>query len=329
MTLTRFFTLTIALLATAGNALADQLHVSDVSIAPGEAKEVAIALQNPDHSYIMLEFWMSLPDGVVIADDEYGDPACTLNESRFVRSHQMVVNRGEGNNYHFLIYSSRNDVLKGSSGPLFTMTLQALADCTAGTGQGRIYSQLMADGDKTEYHPADVTFGVTISGTPVSVITQTLTLAKGWNWVSSPLQEPLPLEQLKEKCSRIVGQEQELIRDPQLGMTGGLTALEAGKAYKVLADENETLTFSGRLHDATTARIELKKGWNWMAYPCGETKSIAAAVANAEAGDTIVSQDGTTATYDGNSWTGTLTMLTPGQGYLYKSASAKQLVFSF
>ena len=62
-----------------------------------------------------------------------------------------------------------------------------------------------------------------------------------------------------------------------------------------------------------------------MAYPCGEAKSIAAAITNAEAGDTIVSQDGTTATYNGSSWTGTLTMLTPGHGYLYKSVSAKQI----
>ena len=158
---------------------------------------------------------------------------------------------------------------------------------------------------------------------------QTLTLVKGWNWVSSYLQEPLPLEQLKEKCSRIVSQTEELIRDPQYGMTGGLTTLEAGKAYKVLADEAVTLTFSGQLHDGTTDCIELKKGWNWMAYPCGEAKSLAAAITNAEAGDTIVSQDGTTATYNGSSWTGTLTLLKPGQGYLYKSFSAKQLFFNF
>ena len=329
MTLTRLFTLTFALLATASNAFADQLHVSDVNITPGETKEVAVELQNPVHSYIMLEFWMSLPDGVAIADDEYGDPACTPNDSRFARSHQLVVSREADNNYHFLIYSSRNETLKGSSGQLFTMTIQAAANCASGTGQGRIYSQLMADADKTEHHPADVTFGVTISDTSVNSTTQTLTLVKGWNWVSSPLQEPLPLEQLKENCSRIVGQEQELIRDPQFGMTGGFTTLEAGKAYKVLADEAVTLTFSGQLHDDTTARVELKKGWNWMAYPCGEAKSIAAAITNAEAGDRIVSQDGTTATYSGGSWTGTLTMLTPGQGYLYKSVGAKQLVFNF
>ena len=55
---------------TMGNTFADNLSVTDFSIAPGEAKAISIELTNPDREYIMVEFWMSLPEGISIPQDE-------------------------------------------------------------------------------------------------------------------------------------------------------------------------------------------------------------------------------------------------------------------
>lgn len=154
--------------------------------------------------------------------------------------------------------------------------------------------------------------------------TQTLQLAEGWNWVSGYLQEPLPLSQLSEHSSRIVSQEQELIRDPQYGMVGTLTALEAGKSYKVLAMTDFAPTFSGHPFDAAGTPIALQKGWNWIGYPHTTAAALSAALADAEEGDRIASQTGF-AEYADGSWEGSLSTLTPGTGYLYMSANAKQL----
>ena len=75
-----------ALLAFAGNALrvsaADGLHVTDFTIAPGQTLNIPVELLNPDDSYIMLEFWMQLPEGVNIDEDEDGELLVTANTGR-------------------------------------------------------------------------------------------------------------------------------------------------------------------------------------------------------------------------------------------------------
>ena len=312
-----------------GSVTAESVSVADISVETGSETVLDISYQLPDEgTYVGFMFQVVLPEGLSLAEDP-DDPGYPWYDDEVTAISKMNITTTTTGGFA-ATPKKASSTINGTSGVLMRLKVTADASIVPGTYTGRLTEvsfNLRDDSyNVTKSKLSDVTFDITVTGSGTT--TQTLTLVKGWNWVSSYLQDPLPLEQLKEKCSRIVGQEQELIRDPQLGMTGGLTALEAGKAYKVLADEAVTLTFSGQPHDATTARIELKKGWNWMAYPCGETKSIAA-VANAEAGDAIVSQDGATAIYNGSSWTGILTMLIPGQGYLYKSASAKQLVFSF
>ena len=194
MKMLRFF-LTCTLLALAGNVHADELVIPAVSIEPGSSCEVAVELVNPERAYIMTEFFLSLPEGVSIAKDGDDELLCEPNSDRFDRTHQLVAEQGSDGSYHFLIYSSRNKALKGSSGTLFTMTLQATADLAQGEYEGRIFGQIFSDENKTEYNPADVTFNLNVGSSGDF----TLTLVKGWNWVSSYLQEPLPLDQLKEK----------------------------------------------------------------------------------------------------------------------------------
>lgn len=154
-----------ALLALAGNAFgADGLHVTDFTIAPGKTMTIPVELLNPDDSYIMLEFWMQLPEGVSIDTDEYGDPIVIANTERLTR-HVMEVDAKGNNAYKVLIYSNRNTPIQGNSGAIFTIQVTAAANATLGSYQGRFYSQVFSNADKQEYDPADGTFGVTISKT--------------------------------------------------------------------------------------------------------------------------------------------------------------------
>lgn len=157
---------------------------------------------------------------------------------------------------------------------------------------------------------------------------QTLSLAKGWNWISTYLQEPQPVSGLADGSSRIVSQEKELIRDPQFGMVGSLTAMEPGKAYKVEADNTYNCMFGGSLYDSLSP-ITLKKGWNWIGYPMAHTMAPgeALAIAESEEGELLIGQDGM-AVYSDGQWTGTLTEMVPGQGFMYRSASDKNLFYN-
>ena len=156
---------------------------------------------------------------------------------------------------------------------------------------------------------------------------QTMTMARGWNWISSYLSDPLKVDNLSTYVNRIVGQTEELVNDPEYGLVGNISELEVGKTYKIEAARVFTNTFRGHLFDVTASPISVHQGWTWMAYPYQVQATVDGIIANAEEGDYIVSQTGFCEYADG-SWEGTLDTFTPGDGYLYKSISQKTLAFN-
>ena len=169
------------LLAVAGNALADELRVQPVNFSPGEQTEVAVELENKECEYIMTEFFLQLPEGISIAKDEDGELLYEPNSMRFDRTHTLLVELGDDGAYHFLIYSSRNKALKGNSGALFTMTLQADASIVPGQYRGRFYGQVFSDVNKQEYNPDDVSFTITVNSAaqPVTITAKSYTREYG------------------------------------------------------------------------------------------------------------------------------------------------------
>ena len=154
---------------------------------------------------------------------------------------------------------------------------------------------------------------------------QRVTLDKGWNWISAYLSEPWAVTDWSRYTNRIMGQTDEAVNDPEMGMTGSLSELMSGQAYKVEANSRFTNTLRGHLYNTAVSPINLRKGWNWVAFPYmnGATMDV---VTTAEEGDFIASQKGFAEYVDG-AWTGTLDMFIPGEGYLYKSTSEKSLAF--
>lgn len=160
------------------------------------------------------------------------------------------------------------------------------------------------------------------------MIDQTITAVEGWNWISTYLNEPVPVEGITIYANRIVSQFDELINDPQFGMVGGITSLMPGRAYKVEGDVVFSETFEGHLYNIDAMPITLNRGWNWIAYPYMYAGMISDVVTNASEGDFIVTQTGFTEFTDGH-WQGSIDMLSPGEGCLYKSATNKELKFDF
>ena len=156
------------------------------------------------------------------------------------------------------------------------------------------------------------------------IYTQTLTLASGWNWVSTYLNEQQSLGDMSRYANRLLSQENELFRDPELGLVGDIDAIMPGQAYKVQASQRFSRTMRGHLYNSN---LNLHKGWNWMAYTYSSARNLSV-IQNPTEGDYIVSQEGYTE-YSDNTWEGTLKELKPGEGYLYKSATDKALTFSF
>jgi hypothetical protein len=96
--------------------------------------------------------------------------------------------------------------------------------------------------------------------------------------------------------------------------------------YKVQMDGPLTVQLSGRLFNAGFRSIPLYEGWNWLGYPSANTMTPGEALSklSADEGDMLIGQDGL-ATYSEGQWTGTLLTMNPGQGYMYRSQSDKNL----
>ena len=114
-------------------------------------------------------------------------------------------------------------------------------------------------------------------------------------------------------------------------MVGNLTELIATEAYKVKVSEAdaEPCQLEGYLFDVKANFINLKQGWNWIGYPMANEESVEDALKSFEPleGDYIVGQEDFTS-YSGSTWVGTLDVLTPGKGYMYKSGETKYVHFS-
>ena len=155
-----------------------------------------------------------------------------------------------------------------------------------------------------------------------STVSQELSLSAGWNWISHCISSPVSLGWLAS-AERIMSQTEENYNDPQLGMVGSINSLMPGKAYKVKTPAALANTISGKLHDLASAPIEMEKGWNWVSYPYYKSMTLQNAIVGAEEGDYIVSHLDGFAEYVDGQWQGTMSSLTSGNGYLYKSSSKK------
>lgn len=147
------------------------------------------------------------------------------------------------------------------------------------------------------------------------------TLAAGWNWWTPT--KAMTLGQLEDA----IGGNAVLINTQGDGFaryengqwSGTLTEIAAGQMYKIEATSSVSLTMSGT--PATGVSLTILPGYNWFGYTGAQATDIVTALGSLgitpASGDTITDKNGNTATYNGSSWSGELTTLQPGHGYVY------------
>ena len=185
--------------------------------------------------------------------------------------------------------------------------------------------KIMAKGKKGDESEI-VTYTYTLRQTNLNV-----PLAKGWNWVSHNQDVALTSDKLEmENVDRVLTQIGELYRDPKIGFTGHIDDVNATDAFKVHTTDAGNLQLGGVMFNPYFSPVELKRGWNWLGYPLEKPMTVddAFSLMESEANDYIVNLEGGFAQFNGDNWTGTLETLTPGQGYLFKSASDKELAYN-
>ncbi|MCR5130013.1 MAG: CotH kinase family protein [Prevotella sp.] len=160
--------------------------------------------------------------------------------------------------------------------------------------------------------------------------TFTLNLDAGWNWISHPMADPLSVNFFKDFAEYIQGQTLEAYySEENSAMKGLLKNLSVGHMYKIQMNEAHTYTFTSRL-PVSAAPVALQPGWNWIGYPLGGSQTIDAAFAQSklDEGDVVIGQSGFSTYSETDGWVGTLSTISAGYGYLYKTTSTKALHFT-
>lgn len=159
----------------------------------------------------------------------------------------------------------------------------------------------------------------------------------GWKWTSfyaGGVSWNSPEYELGNVVEEIRSEDALLHNDPEYGYFGDIYSLETGTCYKIKVKEEEPglldlrIMYTGAYEDMQTHR-QIVPMWNWLGNPYQYDHDINSVFStedtyanNFNVGDRIVSKDNGFAEYNGEKWTGTLTTLHAGLGYMYFNAAS-------
>ena len=152
-------------------------------------------------------------------------------------------------------------------------------------------------------------------------VTQTSALTAGSNWWTPTVDVTLTdLETALGTNGLLINSQSDGFAEYANGAwSGTLTELVAGQMYKIQTNDQVSLVLTGTA--VANVSLSIASGYNWIGYTGTQAADIATALGNIgvtpENDDTITDENGNTATYNGSSWSGNLTTLQPGHGYIY------------
>ena len=161
----------------------------------------------------------------------------------------------------------------------------------------------------------------------------------GWKWASlygGVVSWNSPEYELGNVVEEIRSEDALLHNDPEYGYFGDLNSLDTGTCYKIKVKEEEPglldlrIMYTGAYEDMRTYR-QIVPMWNWLGNPYQYDHDINSVFVKEEnrnvfnVGDRIVSKDDGFAEYNGEKWTGTLTTLRAGLGYMYFNAGSENV----
>ena len=164
---------------------------------------------------------------------------------------------------------------------------------------------------------------------------QTIALQPSWNWISLNVN---PVFASTEKVFGSVLGDITYVKDKSdffnissaTNFGGSLKVMGVTSSYRVKARRATTLTVEGTAVNCARTPIIINKGWTWIGYLPLQTMSVTDALADIEpvSGDLVKSKTAF-AVYDGAQWVGTLTRMTPGEGYMYQSHAVEGFTFRY
>ncbi|PCH77557.1 MAG: laminin G [Flavobacteriaceae bacterium] len=175
-------------------------------------------------------------------------------------------------------------------------------------------------------------------------VNQEISLNDGWTWLSFNVVDSNFSDLNKLTKNLVLEQDDKIMsHSPALMDAYDATSIPNGwggtisndngvnqeRMYKVKMSNAQILKIKGPLIPVSKWTFNVQKNWNWLPYPLLGNKKVKEALAyfDAEEGDVIKSQN-LFAIYDPViGWTGNLTYLVSGKGYMLHAAQAQELKY--
>ena len=170
---------------------------------------------------------------------------------------------------------------------------------------------------------------------PVQVQTQVVNLAVGANWFSSNVE--ITLADLQNTLTDVLGTNASITISSQTQSctikrnkwTGTLETIDLSQMYMIEVETACEISLEGEPINPANHPVTISFGENWIAFPLNVTMSLNDAFAGFAQNDDAISSQTANASVKRNKWTGTMSDLQPGQGYIYNSASSETRTFTF
>lgn len=171
---------------------------------------------------------------------------------------------------------------------------------------------------------------------PADEVQQTVRVKQGWNWVSNWID---PESDNIEKIFDLNNRKNLVVTDiKRRSGDASDTSFTPAESYHLYGFKDGEVVVSGAIVHPDDVEIELKGAsgtkngvsWAWIGYPEYTNMTLSEAFADfkPQVGDVVKNQS-SYAMYNGHSWVGSLTYLTPGEGYLYGYRGAEAVKWHY
>lgn len=164
-------------------------------------------------------------------------------------------------------------------------------------------------------------------------IEQSTELKQGWNWLSFYVETD---NQSVQTLLSSIADDVEVIKSQTSWLMnengtwkGGLTALANEQMYTVKMKSDRNLRIVGDAVNPANNVITVGQGWNWIGYYGSQVSSLTDAFAGLSplTGEILKGQDGVSY-YDVFEWSGSLSIMEPGVGYMINVNTARSFSYS-
>ena len=161
---------------------------------------------------------------------------------------------------------------------------------------------------------------------PCATQPQVVTLAAGTNWFSSNVE--ITLADLQNALTDVLGTNASITISSQTQSctlkrnrwTGTLETIDLSQMYMIEIENACEISLEGEPINPANHPVTISFGENWVAFPLNVAMSLDDAFDGFAQNDDAVSSQTQNASRKRNKWTGTLTELQPGQGFIYTSS---------